>query len=49
MIPDLNFFILTYILKISSFALALFSEAISIDQLGSIAPEIHIYTTFFLL
>ena len=32
-----------------SFLLALASEAISIDQLGLIAPKLHSYTSFILL
>ena len=32
-----------------SFSLALPSEAIAIDEHGSIAPKLHTYTIFFLL
>ena len=43
------FFILTCLHKIHSFSLELSSEAIAIDELGSIAPKLHTYTTFFLV
>ena len=46
---NLHFFILTYLHKINSFSLALSSEAISINELGSILPKLHACTTFFLL
>ena len=35
--------------KSQFFPLALPSEAIAIDELGSIAQKLHTYTTFFLL
>ena len=47
MIHDLHFFILTCLHKNHSFSLALHSEAIAINELGSIAPKLHTYTTFF--
>ena len=45
----LAFFDLTCLHKIHSFSLALSSEAIEIDELGSNVPTPHTYTTFFLL
>ena len=33
----------------SVFSLALASEAIALDNFGSIAPKLHTYSTFFLL
>ena len=47
MIHDLHFSILTSLHKNHSFSLALHSEAIAINKLGSIAPKLHTYTTFF--
>ena len=41
--------ILTYLHKNHSFSLALTSEAIAIDELGSIVPKLHTYTRLFLL
>ena len=49
MLHDLHFLIMTCLHKIRSFSLALFSEAIAIDELCSIAPKLQTYTTFFLL
>ena len=49
MIHDWHFLILICLHKIRSFSLGLSSEAISIDELGSIALTFHTYTTFFLL
>ena len=46
MIHDLHFLISACPHKIHSFSLVLSSEAI--DELGSIAPKLHTYTTFFL-
>ena len=48
-IHDLHFLILTCLHKNHSFSLALPSEGIAIDELGSIALKHHTYTTFFLL
>ena len=48
MIHDLHFWILTCLHKYHSFSLALRSKAIAINELGSIAPKLHIYTLFFL-
>ena len=48
MLHDLHLLILTRLHKIRSFSLALSSEAIAIDELGSIAPKLQTYTTFFL-
>ena len=45
MINDARFAIFYF----DMFSLALSSEAISIDQLGSIAPKLLTYATFFLL
>ena len=49
MIHDLHFWILACLHKNFSFSLALPSEAIAINELGSITPKLHTYTTFFLL
>ena len=49
MIHDLHFLILTCLHKNHSFSLALSSEEISIDKLGSITQKLHTYTTFLLL
>ena len=49
MIYDLHFLISTCLHKIHSFSLSLSSETIAIDELGSIAPKLHTYTTFLLL
>ena len=49
MIHDLHFLILTCLHKNHSFSLVLPSEAIAIDELGSIAIKFQTYTTFFLL
>ena len=50
-IHHLHFFVLTCLHKVQSFSLGLHvsSEAISIDELGLIAQNLHTYTTFFLL
>ena len=48
-VTRLAFFMSTCLHKNHSFSLALSSEAISIDQLGSIVPKLQTYTTFFLL
>ena len=48
-IHDLHFLILIWLHKNHSFSLALPSEAIAIDELGSISPKLQTYTTFFLL
>ena len=48
-IHDLHYLILTFLHKNHSFSLLLPSEAIAIDELGSIALKLHTYTTFFLL
>ena len=47
MIQDLQFWILTCLHKNHSFSLALPSEAIAINELGSIDQKLHTYTTFF--
>ena len=49
MIHDLHFLILTCLHKIPSISFMLSSEAIAINELGSIALKLHTYTTFFLL
>ena len=49
MLDDLHFLILTCLHKIQSCSWRLSSEAISIDELGLISPQLHTYTTFFLL
>ena len=49
MIHDLHFLILTWLHKNHSFSLALLSEAIANEELGSIAPKHQTYTIFFLL
>ena len=48
-IHDLHFLILTCLHKNQNFSLALPSEAIAIDELGSIALKFQNYTTFFLI
>ena len=47
MIHDMHFWILTCLHKNHSFSLALPSEVITINELGSSAPQLHTYTTFF--
>ena len=49
MIHDLHFFYFDSSSQNHSFSLALPSEEIAIDDLGSIAPKRHTYATFFLL
>ena len=46
MVHDVHFSILTCLHKNHNFSLALLSEAITIDELGSIAPKLRTYTTF---
>ena len=49
MIHDLHFLILTCLHNIYSFSLAISSETVAFDELGSIAPKLHTYSTFLLL
>ena len=46
MIHDLHFRIVACLHKNHSFSLALYSEAIAFNELGSIAPKLHTFTSF---
>ena len=49
MMRDLHFLILTCLRRVHGFSLPLNSEAVTIDELGSIAPGLRTCATFFLL